>query len=212
MSSFARPAARNLRHERALGFTVRDLEWLHTLYYATHAARQDATVHGFPMQVDRLLVNLSGQPAIVLAGAFLMSPTPDDGKAVLYTPYGGLELFDHRTTLISTLEERLTHPSQRSELLQFVSIDTRDALPAGARLAVTTAIIQGAVMQDQEQAIRASQQKRRGNAQPIAPTPQPARDARHLARDHGPPSFSSSEAGRHTREFLHRRGRALGRL
>ncbi|MBK5476880.1 hypothetical protein JFU04_12300 [Pseudomonas sp. TH21] len=158
---FLRPTRRKepTPRERALGFTVRDLEWLHTLYYATHAARQDATVHGFPMQVDRLLVNLSGQPAIVLAGAFLMSPTPDDGKAVLYTPYGGLELFDHRTTLISTLEERLTHPSQRSELLQFVSIDTRDALPAGARLAVTTAIIQGAVMQDQEQAIRASQQK-----------------------------------------------------
>jgi hypothetical protein len=49
--------------ERELGFTVKDLEWLHTLYYATDAARMDSTTHGKPMRVERLLVNLAGQPA-----------------------------------------------------------------------------------------------------------------------------------------------------
>lgn len=145
--------------ERTLGFTLKDLNWLHSLYYATDAARQDSAVHGYPMCVERLLVNPSGEPAIPLAGAFMMSPTPDEARAVLYTPYGGLELFDNHAALINEVEARLNQPDQRKVLLQFLAIGERDALPASAHLSVTSAVILGAVMEDQEQAILAGQQK-----------------------------------------------------
>ncbi|PRA32993.1 dermonecrotic toxin domain-containing protein [Pseudomonas poae] len=145
--------------ERALGFSLKDLEWLYTLYYATDAARQNPAVHQYPMQVERLLINPRGKPAIALAGAFMMSPTPDGQKAVLYTPYGGLELFDSHATLINDVEARLQQPSQRAELLQFVSVGERDALPANTYLAVTTAPVPGAVMEDQETIIHAAQAK-----------------------------------------------------
>lgn len=107
---------------RALGFSVKDLDWLHTLYYATDAARQNEVVHGYPMKVERLLANAGGKPAIVLAGAFMMSPTPDASKAVLYSPYGGLELFDSRADLLIEVQERLAHPAKREELMQFVPV------------------------------------------------------------------------------------------
>jgi hypothetical protein len=89
---FLRPDRRKepTERERALGFTVKDLDWLNTLYYATDAIRMAPTENGYPMRVERLLVGLAGQPPIPLAGAFMMSPTPDEAKAVLYTPYGGL--------------------------------------------------------------------------------------------------------------------------
>lgn len=158
---FLLPAGRKqpTPRERALGFTVKDLEWLHTLYYATDAARQDAALHKHPMQVERLLINRPGKPALTLTSAFLMSPTPDDNKAVLYTPYGGLELFDSRAVLLAAVHERLQLPTQRDDLLRFISIAERDALPVDAPVTITTAIIQGAVMQDQEDAILASQQQ-----------------------------------------------------
>ena len=145
--------------ERALGLSVKDLDWLHTLYYATDTARRNPAVHRYPMQVERLLINAAGKPTLALAGAFLMSPTPDDDKAVLYTPYGGLEVFDSHATLLNEVEARVNQPSQRAELLHFVSIGERDALPANAHLAVTTAPIAGAVMQDQENTIEQAQQK-----------------------------------------------------
>lgn len=58
------PSAR----ERALGFSVKDLDWLHTLYYATDAARQNEAVHGYPMKVDRLLANAGASPPLCWPG------------------------------------------------------------------------------------------------------------------------------------------------
>lgn len=157
---FLRPARRRepTPRERKLGLTLKDLDWLPTLYYATDAARANSTVQGHPMRVERLLVNLPDQPAIPLAGAFMISATPDDAKAVLYTPYGGLELFDSHATLLKDVETRLARPAQRAELLQFVSIAERGALPSTAPLTLSTAVILGAVMEDQEQSILAGQQ------------------------------------------------------
>ncbi|WP_431699981.1 dermonecrotic toxin domain-containing protein [Pseudomonas sp. BR20] len=145
--------------EHALGFTVKDLDWLHTLYYATHTARTDLTLQRYPMRVERLLINAPGQAALPMAGAFMMSPTPDDHKAVLYTPYDGLELFESRTALLSEVQERLKQPSSRTDLLQFLSIAERDALPVTVHLTVTASVIEGAVMEDQKNTVLASQQK-----------------------------------------------------
>ncbi|AZF37008.1 hypothetical protein C4J88_2225 [Pseudomonas sp. R4-39-08] len=145
--------------ERALGFTVKDLNWLHTLYYATDTARRDTTLNEYPMLVERLLINPTGKHPTPLAGAFVISPTPDEAKAVLYTPYTGLELFDSHTALLNEVDERLRQPAQRSDLLRFLSIDEQDALPLAVRLTATTSVIQGAVMEDQQQAILDGQQK-----------------------------------------------------
>ncbi|MDQ0740648.1 dermonecrotic toxin domain-containing protein [Pseudomonas sp. W4I3] len=153
------PVKRNAptERERALGFTVKDLDWLQTLYYATDAARQNAKPPKDPMKAESLLINLTDKPALPLAGAFMMSPTPDAKGAVLYTPYGGLELFDSSTALIDELEERLKKPDERVELLRFLSISQRDAIAADAPLAVTHTVIPGAVMEHQEQTILANQ-------------------------------------------------------
>ncbi|VVN63906.1 hypothetical protein PS687_04929 [Pseudomonas fluorescens] len=158
---FLRPVRRKTptERERALGFTVKDLDWLHTLYYASDTARQNSTVVDHPMRVERLLLNRPGHPAITLAGAFMISSTPDDNKAVLYTPYGGLEVFDSRVDLLAQVQERLKQSSQRIDLLQFLAIRERHALPITVSLTVTSAIIQGAVMQDQHDALLAAQQQ-----------------------------------------------------
>ncbi len=158
---FLRPIKRKepTPRERALGFALKDLDWLHTLYYATDAARQNRTLHGYCMRVERLLINRPGKPVMPLAGTFIMSPTPDAEKAVLYTPYGGLELFDSRTDLLSEIEARLRDPDQRRQLLHFLSITERDGLPADEHLGLSTSVIEGAVMLDQERAIQAGQYK-----------------------------------------------------
>ncbi|WP_348748303.1 dermonecrotic toxin domain-containing protein [Pseudomonas rhodesiae] len=144
--------------ERALGFSVKDLDWLHMLYYATHTARIEPSVQRYPMHVERLSVNRPDHAPVPLAGVFMMSPTPDEQKAVLFTPYGGLELFDSRTALLNEVNARLAQPRRRAELLQFLAIVERDALPTAERLTATAAVIPGAVMQDQEQTILAGQQ------------------------------------------------------
>jgi hypothetical protein len=143
--------------EHALGLTMKDLDWLHTLYYATDEARQNSTRGEAPMVVETLLINLAQPPAIPLAGAFLMSPSPDESKAVLYTPYGGLEVFDSRATLLEQVSERLKDPLERVDLLRFLSISQRDLTPIEATLTVTTTLISGAVMADQERILQDAQ-------------------------------------------------------
>lgn len=144
--------------ERELGLTTRDLEWLHTLYYATDAARQNARLRDAPMVVEKLFIHPASATSIPLAGAFMMSPGPDDPKAVLYTPYGGLEVFDDRDTLLAQITVRLRDARQRTDLVSFLSIRQREALPTDASLSVSTALIEGAVMANQEQTLQAAQQ------------------------------------------------------
>ncbi|AZF26376.1 dermonecrotic toxin domain-containing protein [Pseudomonas sp. R2-60-08W] len=151
---FLRPVKRNTPtdRERELGFTVKELDWLHTLYYANDAARRDTKLKD-PMLAESLQINLIGAPKIPLAGAFVLSPAPDTHKAVLYTPYGGMELFDSHAALLTEVQERLKQPSQRTELLRFLSISQRNSLPADAPLMLTSTVIPGAVMEHQQQVI-----------------------------------------------------------
>ncbi|KQM50905.1 hypothetical protein ASE80_08180 [Pseudomonas sp. Leaf15] len=148
------PSAR----ERALGLTVKDLDWLHTVYQASDAARKDPERQTYPMSVERLMINVSGQAPFPLAGAFVMSPTPDAGKALLYTPYGGIQVFDDPASLLVDVAEQLADTVQRVQLMSFLSIAQRIALPAGTPITLTTTVVEGAVMQDQEQALEACQQ------------------------------------------------------
>ena len=100
--------------ERARGFTVKDLDWLKHLLFPSHADRSKQTA---PMKVDRLLLNTpNNSTPLILAGAFMMGPTPEDKKVILYTPYGGLEKFENAGTLMAELTERLDTPAKRVEL------------------------------------------------------------------------------------------------
>lgn len=144
--------------ERALGLTVKDLDWLHNLYYASDAARQNTQLLGYPMRVERLLINVAGQPPIPLAGAFLISPTPDAGKALFYTPYGGIQVSDNRALLLVEVTEQLADAVQRLDLLRFLSIAQRNTLSLGTPLTLTTTVVEGAVMEDQKQTLQACQQ------------------------------------------------------
>lgn len=148
------PSAR----ERLLGLSVKDLEWLNTLYYASHSARQNPQLHTYPMCVEKLLINVAGQPAMPLAGAFVMSPSPDGGKALLYTPYGGIQVADDHARLLTEVGKQLADPLQRVELLSFQSIAQRNALPLGTAIILTTQIVEGPVQEDQEQTLQACQQ------------------------------------------------------
>ena len=160
---FLRPLKRDepTPRERELGLTVKDLEWLHTLYYATDAARQDKVLRGAPMLVEKFTINLAGAPPIALAGVFMMSPSPDANKAVLYTPHDGLEVFESREVLRDELIKRINNKQQASVLFDFLSITSCKTLSTDKALTLCASIIEGAVQEDQEQAIQAAQQQNR---------------------------------------------------
>ena len=132
--------------EKALSFTLDDLKWLNAVYLATHEAR---IANSEPMHVDQLLFSVPDAPGIPLAGAFAMS-RPNDGEVTLYTPWKGLIKFADMKGLKSKLKEWLAQPTEKRELLRFLSIEQRRALPAATAPDIATQIIEGAVFQDQE--------------------------------------------------------------
>ena len=103
---FLRPITRKqpTERERALGLTLADLNWLNTVYAASHEGRTNRIVK---MTVETLNISRPGKPDIPLAGIFMMSPTPGDKKAVLYTPYAGLEVFLQRADCLAQITERM---------------------------------------------------------------------------------------------------------
>lgn len=153
---YQRPITRKqpTERERALGLALEDINWLDTVYTASHEGRSDRTV---PMVVETLNISRPGTPEIPLAGAFMMSPTPGDKKAVLYTPYAGLEVFLNRAECLSNITERLKIPSQNTELIRFLSIEQRNTFDHGSPFTLTTATIKGGVFEDQETTLEANQ-------------------------------------------------------
>ena len=143
--------------ERALGLTLKDLEWLNTLYYATDQARQDEVLRDHPMLVEKIILKLSPKVSIPLAGAFLMSPSPDDNKELLYTPYGGIEVFHDREAVIDELINRLMSTTQRIDLIHFLSESQRKKFTPGTPFTLRTAAIPGAVFEDQASTINTNQ-------------------------------------------------------
>ena len=108
------------------------------------------------MYVDQLLLSVPDQPDIPLAGAFAMS-RPNDGEVTLYTPWKGLIKFADMGDLKSKLKEWLAQVTGKRELLRFLSIEQRSALPAATAPDIATQIIEGAVFQDQELTLERNQ-------------------------------------------------------
>ncbi|MFB3305665.1 dermonecrotic toxin domain-containing protein [Pseudomonas sp. AMR01] len=144
--------------EQALGLTLNDLDWLDTLYYATDAARQDSEERTAPMVVEKLVLEMEGSATVSLAGAFLMSPSPDDHKALLFTPYGGIEVFDNRETLLSSVINRLKNETDNIDLIAFLTIEERKNFVPDSPFTLATALIAGGVFEDQQRAIGVNQQ------------------------------------------------------
>ncbi|MBK5395696.1 hypothetical protein JFU47_02950 [Pseudomonas sp. TH39(2020)] len=139
--------------EKALSFTLDNLKWLNAVYLATHEAR---IANSVSMHVDQLLLSVPDAPGIPLAGAFAMS-RPNDGEVTLYTPWKGLMKFADMKGLKSKLKEWLAQPTGKRELLRFLSIEQRSALPAASAQDFATQKIEGAVFQDQELTLERNQ-------------------------------------------------------
>jgi hypothetical protein len=139
--------------EKALSFTLDDLQWLNAVYLATHAAR---IANSKPMHVDQLLLSVPDAPGIPLAGAFAMS-RPNDGEVTLYTPWKGLIKFADMKGLKSKLKEWLAQAAGKRELLRFLSIEQRSALPTATAPDIATQTIDGAVFRDQELTLERNQ-------------------------------------------------------
>jgi hypothetical protein len=141
--------------EKALNFTLADLKWLKHVYLATHVAR---IAQKDPMHVYQLLLKVTDKPDIQLAGAFAMS-RPDDGEVTLYTPWNGLIKFANMADLKGKLKEWLAQPTAKRELLRFLSIEQRSALPAATAPDISTKDIEGAVFQDQRLTLDRNQEQ-----------------------------------------------------
>jgi hypothetical protein len=88
----------------------------------------------------------------------MLSSTPDDDGAILYTPYGGIEKFEDVDSLTAELILRLTSASRREELLRFASIAQRIELEDETITEITHEIIKGEVFEDQKTVIQNNQQ------------------------------------------------------
>jgi hypothetical protein len=130
----------------ATSWSLADLAWLHTVDLPSHPQRSSQTP---PMTVENILLKVPNEDPIPLAGSFLMHPAPGGNQAVLYTPYGGLERFDDRQTLLNTLSTRLKAPATRNDLLAFLPISRRAALKVDTVLTLTGEVIDGSVFQAQ---------------------------------------------------------------
>lgn len=155
-AEYKRPITRKqpTERERALGLTLDDVKWLNTVFTMSDQDRRKSSP---PMIVETLVVNRLGKPNIPLAGSFMMSPAPDEKKAVLYTPYGGIEVFLNRGDCVSQLTERLKSPLQHIELTRFLSIKQRSEFSHDTPFALTAANVAGEVFEDQRTTVEANQ-------------------------------------------------------
>ncbi|WP_157384019.1 dermonecrotic toxin domain-containing protein, partial [Pseudomonas asplenii] len=137
--------------EKALSIDSTERSWLGYLFLANHDAREET---GNPMYVDKLFIVTQGATTADLAGSFLVSGAV--GHAVfLCTPAFGLERFASRELALAKLDERLGIPTQRDELLRFVPLRIRNAIPYEPPPTLLTRLIQGVVLSDRRQAVDA---------------------------------------------------------
>ncbi|MBO0496597.1 DUF6543 domain-containing protein [Pseudomonas sp. Marseille-Q1929] len=153
---YKRPITRKqpTERERALGLTLDDIKWLNTVFTVSDQDRRKSSPS---MIVETLVVNRSGEPNIPLAGSFMMSPAPDAKKAVLYTPYGGIEVFLNRGDCLAQITERLKEPLQHIELTRFLSIKQRHEFSHDTSFTLTAATVAGDVFDDQRTTIETNQ-------------------------------------------------------
>lgn len=145
------PSAR----EMARGFDEPVRAWLHTVRSTTAQARLN---HQRPMQVEKVVLTFTDQPAIELAGAFLMT-APLPPCSVLYTPAFGLEYFSSRGEVEQRLTARLGAPVLRDELMALVDCAQRKAVTTWADPQFSYALINGDVFMEVAATVEANQHR-----------------------------------------------------
>lgn len=108
------------------------------------------------MVIERLLLNIAGEPPLPLAGAFVIGETPDNKGLILYTPYAGIQKFHHRADLKERLEERLNDVDEQDKLLPFLALPLRQRLLDAERITLTFAGLTGDVFAEQLADLRQS--------------------------------------------------------
>jgi hypothetical protein len=153
---YLRPVSRKhpTDRERALGLTLKDVNWLSTVYGATHVGRYNRDA---PMTVETLMLKRRGKRAVALAGAFMMSSSPEEKKTALYTPYAGIEVFNQRKDCLDEITRRLKDPTSYLDLIRFVPIEWRNQFNPGHPFTLSTATVEHAVFEDQQNTLRANQ-------------------------------------------------------
>lgn len=141
--------------ELARGFDDDLRTWLHTVRISTALERLNQQR---PMQVEKIILNFSGQPAIELAGAFLMTALLQP-YTVLYTPEFGLESFTNRAGLEQRLTERLDAPVLRDELMALVDRTQRKAVSEWDAPQISYATIEGDVFMEVAATVEANQRR-----------------------------------------------------
>ncbi|WP_371921378.1 hypothetical protein, partial [Pseudomonas sp. HMWF006] len=86
------------------GLNDKDFDWLAHVTLVTQALRSQQSP---PMLAQSVQIKAGTLPALTLAGVFILSATPDDCGAILYTPYGGIKKYDSLPALQTALRNHL---------------------------------------------------------------------------------------------------------
>ncbi|MGE8064723.1 dermonecrotic toxin domain-containing protein [Pseudomonas sp. NPDC089569] len=135
---------------RIHGLTQRDFEWLKHIELTSQRLRSQ---QARPMIAERILLVAPGHEPVVLAGSFVLSPTPEMNGVILYTPYAGIQKYYSRAALTEQLLQRLLRKTEDDDLLAFMSLARRKTLTQMSAVQVTYQTIEGDVFEDQRTAI-----------------------------------------------------------
>lgn len=145
---------------RQLGKThnlnAKDFTWLSHVKLATQALRSRQTP---PMLAQSIHIHAGTAPSVTLAGCFILSETPDDQGAILYTPYDGIKKYESLATLKKQLEKRLKDAEEDDLLLTFIALDQRRDIVEQRQRTLTFEAIEGDIFDHQKAQILASQQR-----------------------------------------------------
>ncbi|MFJ2486597.1 dermonecrotic toxin domain-containing protein [Pseudomonas sp. NPDC087639] len=144
---------------KALGQTHKlngkDFDWLAHVKLATQALRNKQSPS---MVAQKIRIAAGPATAITLAGSFILTETPDDKGAILYTPYDGIKKYDSLATLKTLLEKRLQDADEQDQTLAFLSLAQRRQVVEQGSVTLTYETIDGDVFEHQQAAILACQQ------------------------------------------------------
>ncbi|KAE9646368.1 dermonecrotic toxin domain-containing protein [Pseudomonas sp. PB106] len=139
---------------KALGKThdlsEKDFRWLAHIALPTHALRSAQTP---PLFAESVLLNVDKEPPVPLAGAFILSATPDEHAHLLYTPYDGIKKYDSRASLKEALEKRLKGIDEENRLLAFMAFSLRRRVVDAEAITLTWKTIEGEVFDAQKDAL-----------------------------------------------------------
>lgn len=133
----------------------KDFTWLAHVTLATHALRSTQTP---PMIAESIQIHAGTAPSVKLAGCFVLSETPDDKGAILYTPYDGIKKYSSLATLKTLLEKRVKDAEEEDPLLAFLSLAQRREISEQTQRTLTYQMIEGDIFDTQEADILAGQQ------------------------------------------------------